>query len=127
MISPPPATSSPRPSCTITRWTAVHGNALEANTTRERGQRAFSSSAYSRARARSAGSETTMTGVPNSSASASARQPATVSMPSPASALPGGKSESSDPMDGRLSHPRVTRNRRPHQSGRSSSSPARLD
>ena len=39
-ISPPPATSSPSPSSTITRWTAVAGNALEANTTRERGQRA---------------------------------------------------------------------------------------
>ena len=53
-ISPPPATSSPSPSSTITRWTAVHGNAFEANTTRERGQRAASPSAYSRARARSA-------------------------------------------------------------------------
>ena len=47
----------------------MHGNALEANTTRERGQRAASSSAYSRARARSAVSATTSTGVPNSSAS----------------------------------------------------------
>ena len=75
-ISPPPATSSPRPSSTITRWTAVHGNALEAKTTRERGQRAASSSAYSRARARSAGSATTSAGVPNSAASSSARQPA---------------------------------------------------
>ena len=39
-ISPPPATSSPSPSSTITRWTAVAGKALEAKTTRERGQRA---------------------------------------------------------------------------------------
>jgi hypothetical protein len=59
----------------MTRWTAVAGNALDAKTTRERGQRAASSVRYSRARARSAGSSTTSAGVPNSSASVSARQP----------------------------------------------------
>ena len=68
----------------------MHGNAFEANTTRERGQRAASPSAYSRARARSAGSDTTSSGVWNSVASASARQPAMLSIPSGSSALPGG-------------------------------------
>ena len=91
-ISPPPATSSPRPSSTITRWMAVAGNALDANTTRERGQRARSSVTYSRARARSAGSDTTSAGVPNSAARSSARQPPTSSIPSASSALPAGKS-----------------------------------
>ena len=56
----------PEPLLTITRWTAVAGNALDAKTTRERGQRALSSARYSRARARSAGSLTISAGVPNS-------------------------------------------------------------
>src|SRR3954447_19620706 len=99
-ISPPPATSSPSPSSTTTRWTAVAGNALDANTTRERGQRAASSVRYSRARARSAGSSTTSTGVPNSSASASARQPPSISVPSASTALEGGKSDNSSAMAG---------------------------
>ena len=93
-ISPAPATSSPRPSSTITRWTAVHGNAFEANTTRERGHRAASSVLYSRARARSACSATTSTGVPNSRARSSARQPPTLSIPSASSVLPGGNNDS---------------------------------
>ena len=75
-ISPPPATSSPSPSWTITRWTAVHGKALDAKTTREFGQRRRVRRRYSRARARSAASATTSTGVPNSAARSSARQPA---------------------------------------------------
>ena len=93
-ISPPPATSSPSPSSSIARWTAVQGNALDANTTRERGQRAASPSAYSRARARSAASETTSTGVPNSAARRSARQPPMRSIPSASTALPCGNRDS---------------------------------
>ena len=93
-ISPPPATSRPSPSSTITRCTAVAGNALEANTTRERGQRAARPSTYSRARARTASSATTSTGVPNSAARSSARQPPTRSIPSSSGALPGGNSDS---------------------------------
>ena len=91
-ISPPPATSSPSPSCTITRWTAVQGKALDANTTRAFGQRRASSAAYSRARARRADSATTSTGVPNSAARSSARQPEILSMPSSATVLPDGRS-----------------------------------
>ena len=79
------------PPRTITRWTAVQGNAFEAKTTRDRGHRAASPSTYSRARARSAASATTSTGVPNSAASASARQPPRTSMPSASRALPGGQ------------------------------------
>ena len=94
-ISPPPATSRPSPSCTITRWTAVQGKAFEAKTTREEGQRAASSIRYSRARRRSADSSTIIAGVPNFSASSSARQPAMISVPSAATALPGGRSSSS--------------------------------
>ena len=36
MISPPPATSRPSPSSTMTRWIAVHGKDFEAKTTRDR-------------------------------------------------------------------------------------------
>ena len=68
----------------------MHGNAFDANTTRERGQRAASSRAYSRARARSACSATTSTGVPNSAASASARHPPMRSIPSPATRCRAG-------------------------------------
>ena len=86
----------------------MHGNALEANTTRERGQRAASPSAYSRARARSAGSDTTSTGVSNSPASASARQPSIVSIPSGSSALPGGNSESNASAPATVMAPRYS-------------------
>ncbi len=86
----------------------MHGNALEANTTRERGQRAASPSAYSRARARSAGSDTTSTGVSNSPASASARQPSIVSIPSGSSALPGGNSPSNASAPATVMAPRYS-------------------
>ena len=76
----------------------MQGKAFEAKTTREFGQRAASSVRYSRARSRSADSATTSTGVPNSAASSSARQPAMVSVPSAATALPGGRSSSSLPI-----------------------------
>ena len=89
-ISPPPATSSPRPSSTITRCTAVHGKALDAKTTRLRGQRAVSPSAYSRARARRASSDTTSTGVPTSAAMSSSRHPATQRHPVGVRRAPGG-------------------------------------
>ncbi len=105
-ISPPPATSSPRPSSTITRCTAVAGNALDAKTTRERGHRDVSSVRYSRARDRSAASSTTSTGVPNSAASASARHPPSSSVPSSSRALPAGKSSRSESI------PALSQNRR---------------
>ena len=94
MISPPPATSRPMPSSVITRCTAVHGNAFEAKITREFSHRAASSPRYSRARARSAISDTTRTGVSNSAATSAARQPPTTSPPSSSTALPGGNSDS---------------------------------
>ncbi len=101
-ISPPPATSSPRPSSTITRCTAVHGKALDAKTTRDFGQRRASSSAYSLARERSADSATTSTGVPNSAARSSARHPPMVSIPSGSVSLPAGNSSSRSLMSGDL-------------------------
>ena len=70
---------------------AVAGNAFEANTTRERGQRARNSVTYSRARARSAGSDTISAGVPNSAARSSARQPPTSSIPSASERAAGGE------------------------------------
>ena len=90
MISPPPATSRPRPSSTMTRWTAVHGNDFDANTTRERGHRAARPSRYARARARRASSATTRVGVPNSAATSSNRTPPTVRVPSASRAAVGG-------------------------------------
>ena len=69
----------------------MHGKDFEAKTTRLRGQRPASPSAYSRARARSASSDTTSTGVPTWPAISSSRQPATRVIASLSAALPGGR------------------------------------
>ena len=69
--SPPDATSTARPSSSNTRSTAVHGKALEANTTSPSPIAARNS----RARARRSSSATAYSGVPNSRASSIASQP----------------------------------------------------
>ena len=76
--SPPEATSHHRPSCASNDMTAVHGNALEANTT-WKSRRPASAPAWTnaRARARRSSSATTYAGVPNSRASSTVSHPPT--------------------------------------------------
>src|SRR5580693_6706895 len=93
--SPPPATSTPMSCCAISRYTAVHGKALEAQTIRAPGQ--FSSRACRNRRtwAPMASSSMTNSGVPQAAARSASRHPPTTSSPSGSRREPGGNRPSS--------------------------------